>query len=287
MWTEALCLRSHSKVWIPAESVYRPFVSSDYHCRSIFASSSNGRASGSSYLEATVHALYELLERHYLAHRWQPGCYIPVDISSLELKSKPLQKILRRALSEFGFEFYWVRLPNVQNDNLPCFCVRLPHDQQNYIGYGCYASLETAIFRALSECFQSWATTVSGGREDLAANNPSGLPGSAPSPNQLRSRHALKLDLLAVRAYCHDLRFANLREEFDFLAQWLSKQGYPDVYLSNLSRVGIDIPVVKAVVPGLKAGAALLTPGSDKAGIIPNLQFSVSEKPSCGQRGCD
>jgi hypothetical protein len=48
-------------------------------------------------------------------------------------------------------------------------------------------------------------------------------------------------------------RFDDLRAEFRFLLRWLHDAGFPVAYLANLTRRGIEFPVVKAIVPGMLA----------------------------------
>ena len=49
----------------------------------------------------------------------------------------------------------------------------------------------------------------------------------------------------------HERTFHDLQDEYQFLLRWLHRAGFPLVVLANLAREGIDIPVVRAVVPGL------------------------------------
>ena len=49
----------------------------------------------------------------------------------------------------------------------------------------------------------------------------------------------------------------DLHAELELLLGWLADAGYPRVLAVNLTRAGIDIPVVKVIVPGLPMNRVL------------------------------
>ena len=66
MWGEAFSVHDDDSVLLPAPLIYFPWLASEYQTRSLYMSQSNGLASGASFLEAVIHGLYEVIERHYI-----------------------------------------------------------------------------------------------------------------------------------------------------------------------------------------------------------------------------
>jgi hypothetical protein len=46
-------------------------------------------------------------------------------------------------------------------------------------------------------------------------------------------------------------KFRDMRDEFRFLSRWLHRSRFPFTYVANLTRRGIDFPVVKVIIPGM------------------------------------
>src|SRR5690606_27574048 len=59
------------------------------------------------------------------------------------------------------------------------------------------------------------------------------------------------LRLAQLRERVGDRRFSNLGEELSLLRGWLADAGFPALFVANLTRIGLDVPVVRCVVPGL------------------------------------
>ncbi|MBN4059204.1 YcaO-like family protein [Endomicrobium sp. AH-315-J14] len=85
MWTPAWSIEHQAELWLPAEAVFFPFFPEDYQSRSYFPCSTNGLASGASYLEATIHGLYEVIERCYIAfYELGAATVTPIDDAVLD-----------------------------------------------------------------------------------------------------------------------------------------------------------------------------------------------------------
>ena len=167
MWTQALLLDTDVSVLVPAEAVYFPFQPCDYGTRPAFASTSNGVAAGSTYLEATIHALYEVIERHYCA-LWDCGTIRAEAFISKELDTVPDILEFRNATrDEFDLEVLALQLPGLKNVPM-IVCWLLRPDGAWLYGSGCAPTLNMAIQRAVSEAVQAWAVLESGTREDLS-----------------------------------------------------------------------------------------------------------------------
>jgi ribosomal protein S12 methylthiotransferase accessory factor YcaO len=241
MWTEALCLEQKTTVLVPAELVFFDFFATDYGTRSVFPCSTLGAGAGATHLEAVTHALYECIEGHYEA-----------AMESGSVRPRRLRHELENTVSgsEVDIRLYTVLLPDIEN--LPfVFCIA-DSTTASYVGSGCFSSLDTAVARAVSEAVQAISASHSGSREDLEEEedsddwDPEDYAPRSISSTEYRSR-------LVSR------KFNDLRSEFRFLLRWLHAAGFPVTYMANLTRRGIEFPVVKAIVPGIQAERAVRT----------------------------
>ncbi len=244
LWTEAWSPRLARPVLIPAEAVFFPFLPEDYATRTLFPSGTNGLASGGSYLDAVVHGLYEVIERH---------CSYAIAKGLIELERFHLQGMIDLAehaslASDYAIRIYAARLPvHRPIPMISCVVTDTPTGA-SFIGHGCATNVDLAVSRAVSEAWQSVATTASGGREDIGRKRRT--EPSFAFPNEQT------LDLESYRRTVIDEVFLSVRDEYDFIVRWFEDIGHETVLIANLTRVGVDIPVVKVVVPGLKWGAA-------------------------------
>ena len=239
MWTEVLCLEQKATVLVPAELVFFDFFATDYGTRSVFPCSTLGAGAGASHLEAVTHALYECIEGHYEAAMECGG-----------VRPRRLRYDLEGdgAGSEVDIRLYTVLLPGI--DNLPfVFCIAETMNM-SFAGSGCFSNVDTAIARAVSEAMQTISTTCSGSREDLEQEEDS----SDWDPEDYAPR-SISCSEYGSRVVSR--KFNDLRSEFRFLLRWLHSAGFPLTYLANLTRRGIEFPVVKAIVPGLQAERAV------------------------------
>jgi YcaO-like protein with predicted kinase domain len=247
LWTSAYWIEGDAEVLIPAECVYFPLLAKDYKCRSLYPQGSNGLASGASYLEAVVHGLYELIEREYY-QCFESGVMTAKAIHSGDLKAMGISRLAK----QFGYEcrFHLYSLEHPDRKNLAVILCRLDNDKTAYWGTGCSANLKMSVDRAVSEAVQTFATHISGSREDTVlakgrgpAMNPYDLlPVNEPATMRCRD----------LRKRVHDLDFASLNDEYKFLIRWLHKHDFPNIFVANLTRHGVDIPVVKIVIPNLE-----------------------------------
>ena len=235
MWTEVLCLEQKTTVLVPAELVFFDFFATDYATRSVFPCSTHGAGAGATHLEAVTHALYECIEGHYEA-----------ALESGAVRPRRLRHKLdgTQAGSEIDIRLYTVLFPGI--DNLPFVFCTADSVNMSFVGSGCFSNVDTAVARAVSEAVQAISTSHSGSREDLDPEedefdwDPEDYAPRSISCSEYRSRVVSR-------------RFDDLRSEFRFLLRWLHGAGFPVSYMANLTRRGIEFPVVKAIVPGMLA----------------------------------
>lgn len=252
MWTEVYSLKDKKSVLIPAELVYFPFNPESYDTRSIFVQSTNGVAAGATYLEAVTHSIYEVIERQYIKYL--------LDNKAIVFKLEtPDSERLKRVFkgmdshSEMALNFYLIYNKKFSKNNLPMVIAHAQYENIHGLGYGLSSQLSLSTHRAASEVLQSFTTLLSGAREDLLKSKVRNsfdysrailqfiLLGST---SLLRKKHS--------SLYSEQV-FKNLKNEFDFQIQWLKKRGWPDVYFANLTRVGVDVPVVKTIIPYMES----------------------------------
>lgn len=247
MWTEGYELGLQAPVLLPAEGVYFPFFAKDYDTPSIFTYGSNGVAAGATYLEALIHALYEVIERHYRALMVE-GALECEAIDEGHVEHPAVQRFIATARGEFELQLYNLRIPGVRN--MPVILCVLAGDGIYYEGCGCSLTVDISIHRAVSEALQTLATIQSGTREDLArgraSHSEAAIFGAVPQP-QFRT-----LTPAMLKRRVLDLSFTSLNQELAAIRRWLRGQGSERVFVANLTRVGVDIPVVRAIVPGMQ-----------------------------------
>ena len=267
MWTEALHYDSQEKILVPAEAVFFPFSAADFQTRSLYSCSSNGLASGATYIEAVIHALYEIIERYYWAAR-------EIQEKSLVIKAIYEDDYHRIGLiksnleADWAIQLYALFLPN--HKNIPVVMCSIVSDLEELSsGWGCCLNVDIAIERAISEAFQGLATKYSGAREDM--NRKKSIPvalfeAEFPLKRSLHLREYKKMSI--------DKAYKNLRDELNDLVSWLKNHGFKNLCIANLSRVGVDVPVVKVIVPGLDCAIVLRQPKLYKSEDIKKSNFS-------------
>ena len=156
---------SGSAFWVPAELVFLPLpevLGPTWY----FGASSNGLASGNNVLEATVHALAEVIERDIASFERAE------DRSSLvrpESLSGSLSRLIHQ-IERAGLTIHVRTAPNVYG--LPYFAATVADETDLdpllvNAGQACHPSREVAFARAVCEALQSRLSFIHGGRDDL------------------------------------------------------------------------------------------------------------------------
>src|ERR1035437_5934364 len=151
------------KVLVPAELVFHPFHENTGV--RLYGTTTNGLASGSTLLEATVHALAEVIERDIRSFEIVDDCSILIDVEN----APPQVKAISARIEDTGLRCYLRYSPNAFG--LPYFSAYiLEPAETNPIavaaGFGLHPIAEIAAVRALAEAAQSRLTHIHGGRDD-------------------------------------------------------------------------------------------------------------------------
>jgi ribosomal protein S12 methylthiotransferase accessory factor len=248
-WIEAEELSTAQEVWLPASAVF--FFSSPR----LYDVTSNGLASGNELTEATLHALYELIERDAISRlcaggriRLDPSCCRCVDLDTLvEGPARGLISDLVKA--DITPKLFWVKsgIPvhtfwTVLLDRAP-----LGYCSTVNVGYGTHVCPEVAAIRAITEAAQSRLTFIHGAREDLHDQTYSSDRAQATLFSVFD-----RLEGAADWGSFRDRSSDNLHEDYGFVVDALAEAGYRKIYRVNLTRPPFQLPVVKVLVPGLE-----------------------------------
>ena len=146
--------------WIPAELV---FCAATDIGTSLYGTTGNGLASGNSVAEASLHALFELIERDIWSIEFVRNRSARVAGDSLP---PPVQEVVATA-SRHGLELIVRAVPN--DFAMPFFAAFLfdpakPERRFFNGGWGCHLDRDIAVMRAVTEVAQSRAAYLHGGR---------------------------------------------------------------------------------------------------------------------------
>jgi ribosomal protein S12 methylthiotransferase accessory factor len=239
-------------VWAPASAAY--FARSP----APLVTDTNGLASGNHPLEASLHALYELLERDAISSVSVDGkLQIRARCRTLDCASIPdpdlrqlVQHIEERATkvvllwmpSRVSVHSFWSILLNRRpGASMSAFA----------IGAGCHRDPGVAAARAVTEAAQARLTLIHGAREDRTSK-------PVDTAQNVRSSAAYRFfDSLdastswdALPTFAGPPASADLRSTHDWLLGELQGAGQR-VLRFDLSRPDIGIPVVKILAPGV------------------------------------
>lgn len=250
-WIEASDLVSCSKVLIPANSTY--FIQPGF-CQT----TTNGLASGNSTNEATLHALYELIERHSISLLSVNG---KVKLSTLgrvvDASSCSSQLILEllNNIKSAGCELQLILVPS----ELPVYVFMAfildsnPLSINNEVnnGYGCHSDPIIAASRAITEAAQSRLIFIHGSREDIYDKI---------QLNMNRERNSFAFKFLrelrpsvvwsqCIKESC--LSSLSIDDALNELIRLFPSNGHPVIYRHILECAIPFVSVVKLIVPSM------------------------------------
>ncbi|HEY0106913.1 MAG TPA: YcaO-like family protein [Rhizomicrobium sp.] len=212
--------------WVPAELVFirHPDVGAP-----LYGVSTNGLAAGNSVLEASLHAIFELIERDIWSIEFVRNGSLRVADDSLPPDAKDVIETAARN----GLRFVVRYVPN--DYGIPFFATFLFDPKKSLHrffngGWGCHLDRRIALMRAVTEAAQSRAASLHGGRELPQWNG----PGS--------EEDGVRAQMDSISGASPAIRFGDIAElgaAATLGAQW-------DATLRCLRRV-IDRPVYRVV----------------------------------------
>lgn len=213
--------------WIPAELAFNrapPDVD-----KPLYGSSSNGLASGNTVLEASIHALYELIERDIWSIEFVHNRSAQVDHGGLPCY---VRKIVEAAARN-GLRLVTRYVPN--DYGIPFFAAFLfdPNKLERRLfngGWGCHHGRGIALMRAVTEAAQSRLAFLHGRREPKRSDDP------------LAEADRMRQQIETVSNTTSSIRFEDIPEQHlatPLAAQWAAAA-------SCLRRV-IDRPIYRVI----------------------------------------
>jgi YcaO-like protein with predicted kinase domain len=266
LWTAGRELSSGEAVLVPYEMVSTNYTLPRPTGSGIFASTSNGLASGNIIEEAYAHALSEVIERDSTTV-WHLSSAADRARTRLDLRSvdDPLCVDLLDAFDDAGVAVgVWEMTSDVRIASFYCAIVDREDTPFNRLhaaaGMGCHPNRSIALVRALTEAAQSRLTLIAGSRDDLVGEDYRRLRAPQVLTGERRSimdEHGVVLfDSVPTAAF--STVDADVRHQLDRLYA----VGIEQVIAVDLTRPGIDIPVVRVIVPGLEPHSQNCAPGA-------------------------
>ena len=272
-WARGWDLMSGRWTYVPYEAVTLNFVFPPAY-RPTFRVSSNGLASGNHRLEATVHALCEVIERDALALwslRWA-GERTPPAVDLTTVDHEACRHVLS-LLDEAGVvPIAWDITSDTGLPAYSCQVVERP-DAARWrtigpaAGHGCHLSPAVALMRALTEAVQSRLTLISGSRDDAFYRS---YEAFADRDNLERAWRRIERTVERVPfASRAPLDTATFEDDLRTVLERLRAVGVTSAVVVDLTRPEVGIPVVKVVVPGLEGHGEIIghRPGARAAAL--------------------
>lgn len=250
-WTRASRLDGGADTFLPTRLLRLDGRVRDTWMPPLFALNSNGLASGNTFVEASLHGLYEVVERDCLtrAERLAPRV---LDLASVD---GPARDLLDR-MGAAGVDVRVEVLPSPTG--LACFQATIWSEMFPvlFAGAGAHLDRDVALCRALTEAAQSRVTEIAGARDDItsggyrrAASGRSTRPAPHPPPSQTGRSAYDEIGSVRNESLLDDLRTT--------VAGVLASTGRSPLVVDH-SRHEVGIPVVRVVCPGLDCDPALL-----------------------------
>jgi YcaO-like protein with predicted kinase domain len=253
-WVAAYDLLQRLEVWVPYDLAVSP--AREGVCR---GAETNGLASGNTYLEAIVHALYELIERDSAAHDEfcalyaEPGDAHATAPDSIDPQTLPVRP--RELVEHIAARGVQVRLQRLRNRlDVPVYGALLIDDMfpgnegrpTTFGGFGCDLDPARAVLRAVTEAAQSHTTVTVSARDAFEGTRP------APDRAARLQRNARVLHATSFVAFeDRSSSTGDLLPDLETLLRRLSSAGFEHCAVVDMARDDVGIPVVRVLVPGL------------------------------------
>ncbi len=247
-WEPAEELLTGREAWLPASAIR-------IRTPMLYRFSNNGLASGNHLIEATLHGLYELIERDAVSRLSgsgririeQPQCRCidldtatdgPVGELIERIRCAGIKLVLIWIASCIPVHTFWAVLLD-KNPFSYCSTVN--------IGYGTHLSVSVAATRAITEAAQSRLTFIHGAREDLT---PRAYEAGDWHPRLFAVFEGLESS--TPWQSLTNMAGTDLLEDYHWVLKNLARAGYRNIFRSVLTRPPLNIPVVRMFLPGLQ-----------------------------------
>lgn len=257
-WVEGTDLGAEGATrWVPFDVVHTDWTLPLVAGSEMFLISSNGLASGNSFLEAASHAICELVERDATTLWYCQGDverkHSRVAIGTIEDES------CRIVLETFETAGVAVGIWETTTDvGIPSFhCMIAERDTSSLrrvpptTGQGCHPAREVALSRALTEAAQKRLTMITGARDDLQRSE---------YAKRVDAAYAGRvLDLIreseGARSFgdAPSMARSTLEDDVNWEIDRLAAIGLRQVVAIELTSKDMPFSVVRVLIPGLEA----------------------------------
>jgi ribosomal protein S12 methylthiotransferase accessory factor len=253
-WVQAQNLITGEPTHVPASAVYF------HRIPSLHVTTTNGLASGNHLTEATLHALYELIERDAAASLLgqaripiKERCQV-VDLTSIDdidlkkiiqmIHQSGSKLVLLRVESAISIYTFWAILMNEAS--------WISGSTFN-TGWGTHLDPGIAASRAITEAVQSRVTMVHGAREDAL------IKPVFRKAQEVWGSKAFQFFMKIVA----DTQWNTFKSKYTetkndinhmlkFILNELNANGHSNIFRCDLTKENIKIPVVRLIAPSLK-----------------------------------
>lgn len=243
-WTEGVSLIDGARTPVPWDAVHLSFSGGHFWRPRILRSGSTGLASGNTWTEACLHALYEAIERDVLAPGQGRGERLVVDPRTVE-DDHPRQLLERLDAASVRYEIAFA--PN--RHRVPTFTARVwsPLFPVVCAGSGSHSDPHVALARAITEAVQSRLTEIAATRDDIPSDfdlavDSAADPGFGPSSDGVALAEA-------VSGYAEE--FSTMADELAAVASRVrASTGHAPLCVDISSHPDL-FSVVRVIGPGL------------------------------------
>lgn len=256
LWIEGHDMLNDCRVWVPYELVHTDYTLPMPSGSGCFCPSSNGLASGNHVLEATSHAMCELIERDATS-LWnllndEQRETTRVDLSTVD------DLACCNILEKFDEAEIDVGVWDMTSDiGLPTFRCQITDRADSAFrrmysasGMGTHSTRRIALLRALTEAAQSRLTMISGSRDDLFRNQYE----ISRNRDVLRDVREVVLGKGGGRDFRQLPNFEGetLADDVGHELASLQRIGIQEVIAVNLTHPLFRVPVMRVIAPGLE-----------------------------------
>jgi len=250
-WRVGVDLFTRKPAAVQALNVFAPYVAPRGTAIVNPNFSTTGLASGNSLVEATVHALLEVIERHGTS-----PCQKAIDRFEIPLESIQ-SPLIHRLIGKLKRHRVKIRLLYYETGLGFTVCRALIDDPITHdphllcYGSGCHLSKEVAIIRAITEAVQSRVTIIAGTREDLLWSEESRTRlGAYETLSKRFWEYYETKDKVSYQDLPHTIH-RSFHEDLSLIQKKFEKKGLKQTIIVDLTNPDLKIPVVRVVVPDL------------------------------------
>jgi ribosomal protein S12 methylthiotransferase accessory factor len=268
LWLEGHEILGRTSIWLPFELVHTAYTLPLPTGSGAFQMNDSGVASGNHPLEATSHAICELVERDavslwtYSTRERQQAC--KVDVQTIE--EAACQSVLEKFAAAGICAGIWDVTTDTGIPTFVCMIADEPTVSQwrpiaSATGSGCHPCRGIALLRALTEAAQTRLTVIAGSRDDLSI----ATYRRGHDPTIAAEAIGMITEAGAGRSFGDGPSYvgATFHDDVAWEIERLRACSIEQIAVVDLALPELQIPVVRVVIPGLEgiAGSTGFSPG--------------------------